>query len=632
MIHPINLRVDLTYDYINKDISLHEYDVNGTELVLSVYDSNSEFDLTGCTAEYDATIAGCLAEEAAAATITPDSNIIKVPVTANMTAMNGKLLIDVKIKKNNDILTVYTVSADVKRAVINGATIIDISGTTIMQRFNEIESMIAGLIDPSLSKSGKAADAAAVGEALSGKAEKAPYSRFVYAVPNYISTLPDNAVHVDDATDPNVIYKYMESGIVKGLIIAATDDSLNTQSQYYFAPDGKFRYRRRTSGEDWPSFGFSSLLDKIVFYKTAKNSNITNPDREVLLADATDPNTLYRYNGQGLILPAVSSTTQTQYYFAEDGILRYRTRKKINGSWDTWDSKFKLVINQGILGENLNPYLSPQNKLDKYFVRTCIDKSKVNLDECSCILGFGDSIMATSDGGSWLDILKTKVGYSTHYNYAIGNAHFSNNNYGGTRLITKLNAFFTDVDNHAIDVSAIDLIIVACGTNDAKNGTPINTFKTDVNKFFTSLKSGFTNRDIECPPVLVITPIRRGTEEDINAVSNNNLEIKVAKYGAILNNLALQAGFSVLNGFDIPVLVDDMDIDVGSNTATITSFMYDDGLHVHPDSTTGRTTYAQAVINAIGGGAATYTKTEIDAMIGDIGTALDILNANLSEV
>ena len=133
MINSINLRVDLSLAFVNKKIHLHEGDVNGTELVLAVYDNNSEFDLTDCAAEYDATIAGCLAEESAEATIT-DTNKIKVPVTSNMTAINGLLLIDVKIKKGDDILTVYTVSASVKRAVINGATIIDIDGTNIMQK------------------------------------------------------------------------------------------------------------------------------------------------------------------------------------------------------------------------------------------------------------------------------------------------------------------------------------------------------------------------------------------------------------------------------------------------------------------------------------------------------------------
>lgn len=133
MIKSINLRVDLSDDYINKDIIFHEGDINGTEIVLAVYDNNSEFDLTGCTAEYDATIDGRLAEAGAQASIS-DTNKIKVPVTTNMTALSGALLIDVKLKKNDDILTVYTVAADVKRAVVNGSTVIDISGTTLMKK------------------------------------------------------------------------------------------------------------------------------------------------------------------------------------------------------------------------------------------------------------------------------------------------------------------------------------------------------------------------------------------------------------------------------------------------------------------------------------------------------------------
>ena len=137
MIKSIYVRVDLSDDYISKDIILHEGDINGTELLLSVYDNNSEFDLTGCTAEYDATIAGRLAEESTEATIS-NINKIKVPVTANMTALSGLLLIDVKIKKGDDILTVYTVSADVKRAVINGGTKIDISGATIKNKIEEL--------------------------------------------------------------------------------------------------------------------------------------------------------------------------------------------------------------------------------------------------------------------------------------------------------------------------------------------------------------------------------------------------------------------------------------------------------------------------------------------------------------
>lgn len=140
MIKSINLRVDLSDDYINKDIIFHEGDVNGTELVLAVYDNNSEFDLTGCTAEYDATIDGRLAEEAAMATTT-GTNKIKVPVTANMTAISGLLVIDVRILRNGDILGFQTISAKVQRSVINDKTIVDPTLLTDYKRIQEVNTL-----------------------------------------------------------------------------------------------------------------------------------------------------------------------------------------------------------------------------------------------------------------------------------------------------------------------------------------------------------------------------------------------------------------------------------------------------------------------------------------------------------
>lgn len=140
MIHSLNLRVDLSRAFVNSKITLHEGDVNGTELVLSVYDNNSEFDLTGCTAEYDATIAGHLAEEAAAATIT-DTNKIKVPVTANMAAIPGSLVIDVRILRNGDILGFQTISAKVQRSVINDKTIVDPTLLTDYKRIQEVNTL-----------------------------------------------------------------------------------------------------------------------------------------------------------------------------------------------------------------------------------------------------------------------------------------------------------------------------------------------------------------------------------------------------------------------------------------------------------------------------------------------------------
>ena len=213
--------------------------------------------------------------------------------------------------------------------------------------------------------------------------------------------------------------------------------------------------------------------------------------------------------------------------------------------------------------------------------------------------------------------MQERTGCNIPINKSVGGAQFSVNS-GSNTLASQLLSFhnsvnnntLVDADNHAVNISDINLIVVAGGTNDAYNGIPINNFKTAVDTFFDDLKSEFEDRDMNCPPVLVITPIRRGKESEINAPGNKNLENKIAKYSAVINNLALQYGFSVLNGFDIPVLVDDMTIKgVGSETATISSFMYktadsgdayDDILHVHPNPTAGCSTYAQAVINAVG--------------------------------
>lgn len=441
--------------------------------------------------------------------------------------------------------------------------------------------------------------------------------------------------------DPQTIYRFAGQGIILG----ASDD--DEEAQYYFAQDGRLRYRARKKvngeWEEWGDTPFTvietqanrtavigtestnnqyptakAVYDNTVLFKYVVPNSTDNADmpaNSVRLNDAIDPKVVYRYYAsgiiQGLIIPAVTSTQQTQYYFAQDGIMRYRFRKKVNNEWEDWEAgdRFKSMVTQDSLSQSFNENLSPQNRLDKYFVRTCIDKSSVKLTPETQILGFGDSIMATSDGGSWMEIIKNRIGCPNPINMAVGGAQFVID--ASSKLLsTQLSTFTTRVDNNQIDASTIDLIIVAAGTNDAYNGTPINSFQTAASSFFTSLQSAFTSRGLTCPPVLVITPIRRGKNSEINAAGDDNIELKMARYGAVLNNLALQNYFSVLNGFDIPVLVDNVTVNgVASETATLTSLMltstnggtsWDDILHVHPNSTSGRATYAQAVLNAIG--------------------------------
>lgn len=567
------------------------------------------------------------------------NGIIEVPITTSVTEYAGDAYGEIRVvttrNSQTSVIKFYGINACIGEGVSNEAAAQSSRFDALFDALRQVVELtnatdkvakMDALVDGELPNGTNPVASGNLKTYLEGK-----YTRYRTI---YQSELND----VDTHLDPQTVYRFAGQGI----ILAANDS--DEEAQYYFAQDGglRYRYRRKINGE-WEEWGtqFTTLetqankttdinssstnsqyptakavYDSTVLYKIAVPNNTQNlPENAVLLNDAIEPKVIYRYVSggvtQGLIISAATSTQQAQYYFAQDGIMRYRFRKKVNGEWEDWEANdnFKSMVNQDTLSETLNTNLSPQNKADKYFVKTCIDKSSVKLTPETQILGFGDSIMATSDGGSWMEIIKNRIGCPNPINMAVGGAQFVID--ASSKLLsTQLSTFTTRVDNDQIDASTIDLIIVAAGTNDAYNGTPINSFQTAASSFFTSLKSAFTSRDLTCPPVLVITPIRRGKNSEINAAGDDNIELKMARYGAVLNNLALQNYFSVLNGFDIPVLVDNVTVNgVASETATLTSLMltstnggslWDDILHVHPNATSGRATYAQAVLNAIG--------------------------------
>lgn len=101
---------------------------------------NTAVSLSNITVKYDAVIAGYLAESDANGTVS-DGKII-IPVTSNMTARSGILLVDVKLVEGTSVVFTQTITLLVDRAVINEDTIINISGTTIGQRFDNIEATL----------------------------------------------------------------------------------------------------------------------------------------------------------------------------------------------------------------------------------------------------------------------------------------------------------------------------------------------------------------------------------------------------------------------------------------------------------------------------------------------------------
>ena len=151
----MNLIKEITLDLAHRQggdiIRFHQGDINSASIKVTLLNKSLPYSVNDMTIKYDATINGYLAEEDADGTVS--GNVITIPITANMTALAGKLLIDIKIidtiEENNEttetVLITQTVEALVDRSVINGDTIIDISGTTIAGKFAEIDDDISAL-------------------------------------------------------------------------------------------------------------------------------------------------------------------------------------------------------------------------------------------------------------------------------------------------------------------------------------------------------------------------------------------------------------------------------------------------------------------------------------------------------
>ena len=132
-----SLDIDLNIISPQKHIRIHEGDVDSVDILIGVSVDDESVDLDGVTIKYDATINNYLAEQDADGSVVDDK--ISIPVTQNMTAMSGLLLIDVRMIQNDQILFTQTICATVEKAVVNGSTYIDFDKITIIQRMNALE-------------------------------------------------------------------------------------------------------------------------------------------------------------------------------------------------------------------------------------------------------------------------------------------------------------------------------------------------------------------------------------------------------------------------------------------------------------------------------------------------------------
>ena len=131
-----SLDIDLNIISPQKHIRIHEGDVDSVDILIGVSVDDESVDLDGVTIKYDATINNYLAEQDADGSVVDGK--ISIPVTQNMTAMSGLLLIDVRMIRNDQILHTQTICATVEKAVVNGSTYIDLDKITIIQRMNAL--------------------------------------------------------------------------------------------------------------------------------------------------------------------------------------------------------------------------------------------------------------------------------------------------------------------------------------------------------------------------------------------------------------------------------------------------------------------------------------------------------------
>lgn len=135
-----SLDIDLNILSPQKHIRIHEGDVDSVDILIGVSVDDESVDLNGVTIKYDATINNYLAEQDADGSVVDGK--ISIPVTQNMTAMSGLLLIDVRMIKSDQILFTQTICATVEKAIVNGSTYIDFDKVTIIQRMNALEKQM----------------------------------------------------------------------------------------------------------------------------------------------------------------------------------------------------------------------------------------------------------------------------------------------------------------------------------------------------------------------------------------------------------------------------------------------------------------------------------------------------------
>ena len=246
-----NITVDLARIQPHKVIKLHEGDVNSVFVVLTVTNNGESVSLSGLSIKYDAVINNYLAEQDANGSIDSTNNTIRIPVTSNMVAMSGTLKVDVRMVENTEVVYTQTITMQVEKSIVEGSTIIDFSGITIVQRMNALENAIGNLPDSFMHFQ------------FAHEAHSSGYD----AETNPVDEYPDGGVYIDNAKDMKTCYIVKSSNASEtryGLLFPACVPGASSYgySQLFMRSTGKLGFRYKDSNGVWhPESGWESLLN-----------------------------------------------------------------------------------------------------------------------------------------------------------------------------------------------------------------------------------------------------------------------------------------------------------------------------------------------------------------------------------
>lgn len=438
-----NITVDLNRVQPLKTIQIHEGDTNSVRLVFTLTKDSADVDLSSVSIRYDAVIGDYLAEQDAPGSIEDGKAV--VPVTANMTARSGILKVDVKLVEGDSVLFTQTIKLLVERSVINGDTIIDISGTTIDQKLDQLTLQFEGFENNYYTK-------AEVDAELEKRYTKTETDNLLKGKVKYEYHQGVHAEDLDTYTDAQTLYRIYYEGTYQFLICTSS-----TGGQFRFTKFGDIFYRVYNMGSntwgEWNKINGSSEItslsgEKLIDGTVSDDKLIDEYFRLFINANLDEAGSFLKI---GLYTGRATASWQTDYgitgkfilfheyerqllYFEGCNRTFIRTRAMSHYPFEDWVEI--TPITEGTVNTIID------TKLGSYYTKTEIDakltdrmkvktQTLTNLNQCDSLTdpdtlyqikyaGVEEILLNTSNSSGQLRLNKNGYIYFRNYNASAG--------------------------------------------------------------------------------------------------------------------------------------------------------------------------------------------------------------------